>query len=180
LSQARQKTPQGGEGVSIELPKAPPLTFEAIGSGKPVKLAELGATALLICLRQQTAEQVGGVVSRVRQSFPDNAHAVIIRVVDLRGVSPELRETAEAALQAGYEKRVSRLEPGQNPTDYVTILADWSGAVADALALKDLDSRLGIAVFDRRGFVIGTYQGDDVAAAAISLVENARDASARP
>jgi hypothetical protein len=45
---------QGEENMSVELSEAPALTFEAVGSGKLVKLAELGATALLICLTQQT------------------------------------------------------------------------------------------------------------------------------
>lgn len=162
--------------MPVELPEAPALTFKAIGSGKLVNLAELGATALLICLTQQTMGQVGEVVSRMRERFPDNAQAVLIRVVDLRTVSAEDRPVAEATLEANYEKRVSRLEPGLSGVDYVTILADWSGAVGDALGLKDLEDRLGIAVFDRRGHIIGTYQGNDVAGTAISWIERANGA----
>ena len=162
--------------MSVELPDAPALTFEAVGSGKLVKLAELGATALLICLTQQTVEQVGEVVNRVRERFPDNAQAVIIRVVDLRNVTAATRPLAEATLQANYEKRVSRLERGLSPVDYVTILADWAGAVGDALGLKDLENRLGVAVIDRHGFIIGADQGNDVASAAISLIERANEA----
>ena len=159
--------------MSVELTKAPALTFEAVGSGKRVNLAELGATALLICLTQQTMAEVGAVVSTVRQRYPDNAQLVLIRVVDLRHVTAEERPLAESTLQASYEKRVSRLEPGLNPLEYVTIIADWSGAVGDALRMTELETRLGIAVFDRRGYVVGAYQGDDLPATAISLIERA-------
>lgn len=159
--------------MSVELTKAPPWSFDAVGTAKRVNLAELGTTALLICLTQQTMDQVGAVVSRVRERFPDNAQLMLVRVVDLRSVTAEERPLAESTLQAGYEKRVARLEPGLNPVDHVTIIADWAGAVGDALGLADPEHSLGVAVLDRRGYVVGAYEGDEVATTAIGWIGRA-------
>jgi hypothetical protein len=82
------------------------------------------------------------------------------------------RGVARGILASEYEKAVASLPEGQMAYDDVIILPDWDGAFVAALGFdEDVSKRLGLALFDAEGRLLGTAQGDDAAAQAIDMLE---------
>jgi hypothetical protein len=148
----------------------PAITLTAIGSGRRFALHQLGVPAVLLYFWLDTAELGPPVNREIRRSYPTAARLITANVADLRGVPALLRGLAEYELRKGYQRVVSTLPAGVAPEDYVIILPDWKGQTCQALAIHNLKSAPALAVLDKNGQVVGTYQGMELSRAALGLL----------
>ena len=128
---------------------------------------------LLICYAQETEAGAEPLEIAVRQQYPDVSKLLVAHLIDLQKLPGLFRKVAEATLDAEYEKAVSALERGQNPEDHVVILVDWDGGAVQALGLSGVDKKLGLAVIDPSGRLVGIDQSDDPAVSALKLIAEA-------
>lgn len=152
---------------------APNVTLKSVGSGRSVSLKSPGAALVLVFTTQGTTELVGPLRSALRGRYPDPAKVVIASVINLKAVPRLMRKVAEGAVASRYKEVAAALGPGQDPKEYVVMLADWKGEVAPALGFGELTDHLGVAVIAADGAVAGTYAGPDPLDAAARLLEAA-------
>jgi hypothetical protein len=74
-------------------------------------------------------------------------------------------------MEKGYRDIAARLPAHLDPADYVLIVPDWKGQVVKAVGLPGPLRRPALAALDRGGVLLGVYQGDDLADAAIRILE---------
>lgn len=151
--------------------RAPDRSLTSVVSGRTIRLAEPGATVVLIFTNQATAERATALRLALRERFPDPATVVIASVVDMRGVPRLLRKVAEGMLANRYHELAAALGPGKDPAQYLVMCPDWEGELAKALGVGDTASEVGLAVIDPSGAVVGTYAGPEPLAAAVALLE---------
>ena len=156
--------------------RAPSVTLQAIGHGRKIKVDEIGAPAVLICVGRETSAQARPVVEAVRAKYATAADAVIANVADVRGFPRVLRKVAEQLMKSSYKDAVEGLDPGKTPEEYVLILPDWDGDVLTPLGVDDVSKQIAVAVIDRDATLIGVYQGDDPASHAVELLEKTKTA----
>ncbi|MDP9238605.1 MAG: hypothetical protein M3P30_14625 [Chloroflexota bacterium] len=156
--------------------RAPSVTVEAIGHGRKIVIDAIGAPAVLIFAGRETSDAAPPIVDSIRAKYPMASQVVIANVADVRGIPRFVRKVAQTMMKSSYNKALDRLEPGKTPGEYVLILPDWDGTVMTPLGIDDVSKSVAIAVIDAKGNVVGTYQGIDAAARALSLLDQARDA----
>ena len=154
--------------------RAPSVTLQAIGHGRKIKIDEIGAPAVLICVGRETSSQARPVVDAVREKYPTAADAVIANVADVRGFPRVLRKVAEQLMKSSYKDAVEGLDPSKTPEEYVLILPDWDGDILSPLGVDDVSKQIAVAVVDRYGSVAGVYQGDDPASHVVELLEKTK------
>jgi hypothetical protein len=154
------------------LQRAPKATLTAIGSGRKIDLRQTGSLTLLVCHGQDSADMATQVHSAVRERYPLASTLMTASLVNLKIVPRMLRGVVEGVIRKAYKDAVGRLEKDQNPKDYIVILPDWDGSVTAALGLRNTASNAGVAILDGEGSLLETYQGEDLAATAVSLLEN--------
>jgi len=153
--------------TNLQLP-----TMKAIGSNREVNLNALSKPAVLLFHTQETAEDAAKVNAAIRadENYHTAENLFIANIVDLRSVPKLFRGFAEKAMKENYEKAAASLPAEANPADYVLILPDWDGSVTKSVGLKDTNKTAGIAVFNAKGQVVGTYQGSDSIAKAVEML----------
>jgi len=151
--------------------QAPAITLKANGHGRKITFDDLGTTAVVVCLSRETADQSVPVRDAVRQRWPDASDVLVINLVDGRPFPRLVRKIAEQLMKASYNNAVAHLKPGLRPEDYVLIVPDWEGSVLSAFGIEDVSKTIAVAVIDKRGDVVGVYQGDDAPSHAITLLE---------
>jgi hypothetical protein len=156
--------------------RAPSATLQAVGHGRKIKIDDIGAPAVLICVGRETSDQARPVVEAVRAKYPTAADAVIANVADARGFPKLLRKVAEQIMKSSYKNAVEGLDPGKTPEEYVLILPDWDGDVLTPLGVEDVSKQIAVAVIDRDATLVGVYQGDDPASHAVELLEKTKTA----
>ncbi|MEX0751015.1 MAG: hypothetical protein WD359_09430 [Dehalococcoidia bacterium] len=112
-------------------------------------------------------------MTAVRERYPEAAQVTIISVADGRPFPKLIRKIAEQIMKSSYNDAVKNLLPGRDPEHYVLITPDWDGAVFKALGVEDVTKQIAIAVINKQGDIVGTYQGDDAPAQALALVDRA-------
>ncbi len=152
---------------------APNVTLKAAGSGRNVSLAREGVPLVLVCVGQGTAGSVDPIRSAIRDRWPEAGSVMVASVIDLRAVPRLMRKMAEGALASRYRENVAKLPGGRDGRDYIVILPDWKGEVIAALGVGDVAATAALAVIGADGQIVGVYQGDDPATAAVGLLEKA-------
>jgi hypothetical protein len=64
-------------------------------------------------------------------------------------------------MRESYDKASKSIPQGQDPQDCIIILPDWDGKVTKGFGLGDMSKVVGLAVLDKQGGVVGTYQGNE-------------------
>ncbi|HLF80091.1 MAG TPA: hypothetical protein VJB57_21635 [Dehalococcoidia bacterium] len=153
---------------------APAITLTAVGSGREIVLDRPGTALVVICLAQETQKDAEAIELAVRARWPSASDVLVVHVIDLRKVPGIFRSMAENLLASEHKKAVAELPEDQAPApdDYVVILPDWEGAVANALGLQEPAKVVGAAVISAGGLVVGLVSGPD-GDAVVALVEKA-------
>ncbi len=149
------------------------IKLSAVGSGREIDFDSPGLVTLLICYAQQTEAGAEPLELALREHHPDISKLLVAHLIDLHKLPGLFRKAAEVTLDSEYKKAVAALDPGQPAADHVVILADWDGAAVQALGLSGVEKKLGLAVLDRSGTVVGTDQSDDLTAGALRLLSTA-------
>ncbi len=153
--------------VDVEIPA---VTLTAVGSGRKVALREIGVPAVLIFHTQET-EPVGSAVNQaIREEYALASSVMVVNVADLHGVPRPFHKIAERVMRKAYQETASQLPQEMPAEEYVVILPDWDGAVTRAAGLRNVNETAGVIVLDHAGDVMGVYQGDDPASAALALL----------
>ena len=155
------------------LGQAPAVTLKANGHGRQLTFNELGVTALLVCVARETSDMASPVVTAVREKYATAEQVLIANIADTRPFPRLIRKVAEQIMKSSYNDAVKNLLPGRKPEDYVLIVPDWDGDLLKPLGIDDVTKTIAVAVIDARGGLVGVYQGDDVAAQALALLERA-------
>lgn len=151
--------------------RAPKVTLTAVGSGRKIDLRQTGILTLLVCHGRDSADEATQVHTAVRERYPLASTLLTASLVNLKIVPRMFRGVAESAIRKAYQEAIGRLEPGQEPDDYIIILLDWDASVTNALGLYNTASTAGVVVLDGEGNLLETFQGADLAAIAVSLLE---------
>lgn len=159
----------------MEQRPAPPPTLHAVGSGRVLNLAEPGVATVLICFSQDTQKGIELLESAIRTRWPDAATVLVGHVIDLRKVPGMFRKIAEGVLSNEHRKAVADLPDRQarSPDDYVIMFADWSGEVAEALAIANPNSEMSYVVLSKSGRVVAACPGDGRERELVEAVEKA-------
>ena len=151
--------------------RAPRATLTAIGSGRKINLSQTGIMTLLVCHGRESADEATQVHAAVRQRYPLSSTLLTASLVNLKIVPRMFRGIAETAIRKAYQEAVASLEEGQPPEEFIVILPDWDGSVTASLGLRNTSSTAGVAVLDGEGKILDAFQGADLAATAVSLLE---------
>ncbi len=152
---------------------APAVTLKAIGHGRQITFNSIGTTTLLICLARETSGKGPEVVTAVRKRWFGVSQVVIINLADARPFPKLIRKVAEQIMKSSYNDAVKNLLPGRTPEEYVLIVPDWDGDMLAPLGIEDVTKTIAVAVIDKAGNIVGTYQGEDCPAHAVALIERA-------
>lgn len=151
----------------------PAIALTTAGTDRTLNLNALGKPAVLILHSQGTADAALAINTTLRAAYPSADDLMVASVIDLRQFPGMFRGMVESELEKAYHKAAGRLPEGAVAEDLVVLLPDWDGAAHDALGLQDTGSRAAVVVADAAGTILGTDQGDDPGAAALTLL--ARD-----
>jgi len=152
--------------------RAPAITLKAAGSGRELRLDSPGTPLVLFCATQETAAPIEAIRMSIRQRYPEASGLLVGTALGGVSIPRLMRKMAETALNNRYKESASRLPPGQDPREYLLLFPDWKGEVAATFTALD-PSALGLAVIGADGTLLGTAQEDDLAAAAVRLLEGA-------
>jgi hypothetical protein len=156
----------------MSITNVPAVTIAAIGSGRKVTLNKIGVPAVLIFHGRGTAEAARQVNGPVRDRYPESNSLLVASITDLHTVPGLLRGVVRAFIQDAYEEACRELPAGWSPEEYLLLLPDWDGKITRAFGMKDIEKNAGVAVLDKMGAVIGTYQGKDLANQTLQLLLN--------
>lgn len=110
----------------------------------------------------------------VRRRYPQPSQLLVANLADLRGVPGLFHGLVLREMEKGYRDIAARLPAHLDPADYVLIIPDWKGQATRAVGLPSPLRRPALAVLDRGGLLLDVHQGDDLAGAAIQILEQAR------
>ncbi len=153
--------------------QAPAVTLKANGHGRQLTFNALGKRALLVCVARETSDMAAPVVSAIREKYPSADDLMIVSVADTRSFPKIFRKVAEQIMKSAYKDAVKGLQPGRKPEDYILIVPDWDGLLLAPLGIDDVTKTIAVAVIDAHGDLVGTYQGADVQAQAVAMLERA-------
>jgi len=151
--------------------KLPPVTLTAAGSGRRLPLDRLDVPAVLFFLWRDTIHLAEPVNLAVRRRYPLASQLLVANLADLRGVPRLLHGLVSREMEKGYHDIAARLPADLDPADYVLIVPDWKGHAVRAVGLPGPLRRPALAVIGAGGLLFGVHQGDDLAEAAIRILE---------
>ena len=151
--------------------KIPPINLTAAGSGRKINLDQLEMPAVLFFLWRDTLHLAEPVNLAVRRRYPLASQLLVANLADLRGVPGLLHGLVLREMEKGYRDIAARLPAHLDPADYVLILPDWKGKAVKAVGLPGPLRRPALAVIGRGGLLLGVHQGNDLAEAAIRILE---------
>jgi hypothetical protein len=151
--------------------KIPPVTLTAVGSGRKLSLDRLDMPAVLFFLWLDTINIAEEINRAVRRRYPQPSQLLVANLADLRGVPGLFHALVLREMEKGYRDIAARLSAGLDPADYVLIVPDWKGQATRAVGLPGPLHRPALAVLDRGGVLLGVHQGDDLAEAALRILE---------
>lgn len=149
---------------------APAVTLIAAGSQREIALQAIKRPTVLIFHTQETAAASTAVNQAIRARYPLATSVTIASVVNLQSIPRLFRKFAEGAMRKSYQEAVATLPQGMSPEEYVIILPDWDGTVTTAFKLQQVDKTAGVVVLDQQGQIIGQYQGEYLAKAALDML----------
>ena len=150
--------------------RVPDVTMTAFGHGRELRVAELGVPALYTCVARETADQPQPVARAVRDAYPLASQVLVASIADLRKIPRLLKVIVDQLMKSSYKDAVDNLQPGRTPEDYVIILPDYDDELLGPLGIDDVTKQIAVVVVSASGDVIGTYQGDDPAGAALKML----------
>ena len=153
--------------------KIPPITLTAAGSGRRLPLDRLEVPAVLFFLWRDTLHLAEPVNLAVRRRYPLASQLLVANLADLRGVPGLIHGLVSREMEKGYHDIAARLPADLDPADYVLIVPDWKGHAVRAVGLPGPLRRPALAVIGAGGLLLGVHQGDDLAEAALRILESA-------
>jgi hypothetical protein len=147
--------------------RLPDVTLTAAGSGREVKLREIGVPVILIFHGQDTGDAALEVNKTVRKLHPGADEVFLASVIDLRSFPSMFHSMVRPALEKAYFNAAGKVPEGADPTDLVVLLPDWDGAVHDSLGIEGSTEKAAVVVADREARIVFTDQGDHLAEAAL-------------
>jgi hypothetical protein len=153
--------------------KIPSIYLTAAGSGRKLALDRLEAPAVLFFLWRDTLHLAEPVNLGVRRRYPLASQLLVANLADLRGVPGLLHGLVLREMEKGYHDIAARLPAHLDPADYVLIVPDWKGQAVKAVGLPGPLRRPALAVLGSGGLLFGVHQGDNLAEAAIRILEQA-------
>ncbi len=153
--------------------RAPAISLTAMVSERTLQLDAPGRPTLLLLVAQESADQVDPVVEAVREVYPDTAQLRVATVIDGRKFPRVVRGVAEALIKSRFNDEAKKLEPGQDPADWIYIIPDWEAEVMQALGIESVGETIAVAALAADGTLHGPYQGEDTASSAVELVKKA-------
>jgi hypothetical protein len=154
--------------------KTPAITLTAIGTGRKVTLNKIGAPALLIFHGRNTANASKNINGPVRERYPDASNLLVASIMDLHIAPRLLRGVVEAFIRDAFEEASKELPNGWTARDYLILLPDWDGRLTKNFGFKDPDKIVGLVVLDSQAKVVGVYQGKDLVAQALAMLEKVK------
>jgi hypothetical protein len=149
----------------------PSITLTAAGSGRRLVLDRLDVPAVLFFLWRDTLHLAEPVNLAVRRRYPLASQLLVANLADLRGVPRLIHGLVSREMEKGYHDIAARLPAHLDPADYVLIVPDWKGHTVRAVGLPGPLRHPALAVLGRDGLLLGVHQGDDLAEAAIRILE---------
>ena len=73
-------------------------------------------------------------------------------------------------MQNAYEDACKQIPEGQEPSDHIIILPDWSGKVFKAYKVPNTSRHPALALINEQQIIQGTYTGDQPIKAALKLI----------
>ena len=153
--------------------KIPSVTLTAAGSRRKLCLDQLDVPAVLFFLWIDTINLAEEINLAVRRRYPQASQLLVANLADLRGVPGLLHGSVRREMEKGYRDIAARLPDHLDPADYVLIVPDWKGQAVRAVGLSSPLRRPSLAVLDRGGLLLGVHQGDDLADAALRILDEA-------
>ena len=148
----------------------PSISLTAAGSGRRYALHRLGVPLVLLFFWLDSAGQAPQVNRDIRKQYPRSEQVVVANIADLRGVPGLLHGFADRELRKAYKQASTLLSPEHAPEDYVVILPDWKGQTLRALGIRNVEKAPAVAVLDQEASLVGVYQGQELAPAALELL----------
>jgi hypothetical protein len=109
----------------------------------------------------------------VRRRYPLASDLLVANLADLRGVPGLFHGMVLREMEKGYQDIAARLPADLDPADYVLIIPDWKGKATRTVGLPSPLRHPALAVVDRGGMLLGIHQGNDLADAAIQILQQA-------
>jgi len=151
--------------------KTPNVTLTAVGSGRKITLTQIGIPAVLIFHGRGNSDASEMINTPVRDKYPQASSLLVATIMDLHIAPRLLRGVVEAFIASAYEEACKKLPKGWTPRDYLLLLPDWDGKLSKAFGINNSDHTAGVAVLDSKGSLVGVYQGKDLAAKTMALLE---------
>jgi hypothetical protein len=151
---------------------APEFKLTAIGSGRDVSLESCAKRPLvLVFASQSTSDAVGEINNAVRARLPLAAQATVASVFDFGKVPSLFHGMIKLALKRAYKAAAQGVPQDFDPADYVMILPDWTGSVAQQFGIGGTDKAAAVVLVDRAGKVQGVLQGSNLADQTINVLQ---------
>lgn len=155
-----------------ETQAVPSVTLKAAGSGREVRLDDLGKPSVLLVFGQDNAGQVDPVVEAVRSKYGEE-QVLIVSVVDLNKLPKLFRGMAEGVMKGRYNDEAKKLRDGLDPAEHVVILPDWDGEVAPGLGLGPVDKQAAMAIVGPGGRLAGVYHDAAPESVVVEMLDKA-------
>ncbi len=151
--------------------KAPGITLTAIGSGRRITLNQIDSPAVLLFHGRNTAEASKSVNGPLRDRYPEASALLIASIMDLHIAPKLLRGMVESFIKDAYEEACQELPAKWPARDYLLLLPDWDGKITKAFGFSDTDKTAGVAVLNANAELVGIYQGKDLVAQTLALLD---------
>jgi prolycopene isomerase len=146
---------------------APPFSLVSAGSERPFGDEALGEYPVLLLFHTPAgAPTAAEWMGAVRRRFPLVHQVKVANVVVLSNVPRLFRGFVRKHLAKAYARSKEALPKFVAPEEYVVILPDWTGEVAQAFDIGDLGRNAAAVLIDRRGHIAHSVNDGDSGALA--------------
>ena len=145
--------------------ETPAITLTTIGSNK------IGVPSVLIFLSRDTSNASESINGPVRDRYPKASSLLVVNIMDLHIAPRLLRRVVEAFIRDAYEDACQKLPKDWPPRDYLLLAPDWDGKLTKSFGFSDTNKIAGVAVLDRQGKIVGTYQGKNLTEQTLSMLD---------
>jgi hypothetical protein len=147
---------------------APNFTLDHVSTGHQVSLSDFrGQTVVVLFAGKDSSEQARQIGRTIGNRYAPG-QLPIITVLDMRGVPRLVKGLAKGSVEKAYNEAVQDFSndlqakgqpvPG-NPAQYIVMLPDWQGSVADSYSLQGVDRQAVAVLVDGNGYIRGYGAG---------------------
>jgi phytoene dehydrogenase-like protein len=159
--------------------RLPAVTLTTIGSERRVALSSRSAPVVLLCSSPRSVALSLQLNQLIRKRYSSAAQLGVVQVIDMHMLPPAMHAAATKALQQAYLTAQTRI--AQQPIeDYLILLPDWNGDVVQSLGIAHGAETVAAVLFDAQGNLVGSAQGEQVAAQMLALLADLLEPSATP